>query len=156
MLPKNPPLPYVEHTSIFMKKTILILLTVGIAGLSMADFQAPPAEKNGPIRKLSRALSNIVYGVTEIPTQWNKTNREEGGTVAGSYGIIHGTRKTVARLGYGIFELVTFPFPAHKGTYRQPYPEHLREATHPSTGYLEFPPELGFVSGTQYTREQFN
>ena len=64
-----------------MKKTILILLTVGIAGLSMADFQAPPAEKNGPIRKLSRALSNIVYGVTEIPTQWNKTNREEGGTV---------------------------------------------------------------------------
>lgn len=139
-----------------MKKTILILLTVGIAGLSMADFQAPPAEKNGPIRKLSRAISNIVYGVTEIPNQFLKTDREEGGPAAGSYGLVHGTRKTVARLGFGIFELVTFPFPVYKDGYRQPYPERLRESTHPSTGYLEFPPELGFVSGVQHTRGQFN
>ncbi|RYD35310.1 MAG: exosortase system-associated protein, TIGR04073 family [Verrucomicrobiaceae bacterium] len=139
-----------------MKKTILILMTVGIAGVSMADFQAPPTEKNGPIRKLSRALSNIVYGVTEIPTQFAKTTREEGNSAAASYGLVHGTRKTVARLGFGIFELVTFPFPAYKGTYKAPYPESLRESTHPSTGYLEFPPEFGFVSGVQHNREQFN
>ena len=139
-----------------MKKTILILLTVGIAGLSMADYQAPPSEKNGPIRKLSRSLANIIYGVSEIPVQWSKTNREEGGTSAATYGLIHGTRKSVARLGFGIFELVTFPFPVYKGGYKMPYPERLRESTHPSTGYLEFPPELGFVSGNQYNREQFN
>jgi len=139
-----------------MKKTILILLTVGIAGVSMADFQAPPSEKNGPIRKLSRALSNIVYGATEIPNSFAKVTREEGNSAAASYGIINGTRKTVARLGFGIFELVTFPFPAYKGTYKAPYPESVRESTHPSTGYLEFPPEFGFVSGVQHNREQFN
>lgn len=139
-----------------MKKTILILMTVGIAGLSMADFQAPPAEKNGHIRKLSRALSNMIYGITEIPNSWAKVNREEGGSAAASYGTINGARKTVARLGFGIFELVTFPFPAYKGTYKAPYAPSIRESTHPSTGYLEFPPEWGFVSGVQHNREQFN
>jgi putative exosortase-associated protein (TIGR04073 family) len=139
-----------------MKKTILILLTVGIAGVSMADFQAPPAEKNGPIRKLSRALSNLVYGSSEIPLSIAKTERDEGGAASTSYGVVSGVRKTVARLGFGVFELVTFPFPAYKGTYKAPYPESIRNSTHPLTGYLEFSPELGFVSGVQHNREQWD
>lgn len=137
-----------------MKKTILILLTMAIAGFSAADIQAPPQEKHGPLRKLGRALSNIVYGATEIPQQWQKSTREEGNSAAASYGTVLGTGKTIARVGFGIFELVTFPFPAYKGTYRPPYPEHVRNSTHPSIGYLEFPPELGFVSGTLINREQ--
>ncbi len=139
-----------------MKKTILILLTTAIAGLSMADIQAPPQEKNGPLRKLSRALSNLVYGATEIPTQWQKSTREGGNSEAAGYGTVLGVSKTIARVGFGVFELVTFPFPAYKGTYRPAYPESARESTHPSTGFLEFPPELGFVSGGQVNREQFN
>lgn len=139
-----------------MKKTILILLTIAIAGLSVADIQAPPQDRNGFLRKLGRSLSNIVYGVNEIPVQWRKTNREEGSSAAASAGTVRGVGKTIARLGFGIFELVTFPFPAYKGTYKQPYPENARAATHPSTGFLEFPPEVGFVSGVQHNREQFD
>jgi hypothetical protein len=49
---------------------------------------------------------------------------------------------------------VTFPWPAYKGTYRPPYAPQLREEYHPSTGLLEFPPEVGFISGVVHNRSQ--
>jgi putative exosortase-associated protein (TIGR04073 family) len=137
-----------------MKKLLILLLTAGIAGLGMADIQAPPQQKYGPVRKLSRAVANIVYGVTEIPVQWARSEQEGGSSEAFAYGTIFGGGKTVARLGYGIYELITFPFRTYKGTYRPPYHPDVREATHPSTGYLEFPPEVGFISGVQHCRTQ--
>ena len=137
-----------------MKKTLILLLTIGIAGISMADFQAPPAAKHTVLRKLSRALANIVYGVTEIPVQWVRSDYEGGSSEAAAYGTVYGGGKTLARLGYGIYELITFPFPSYKGGFRPPYNPEIREATHPSTGFLEFPPEVGFISGVQHCRVQ--
>ena len=120
----------------------------------MADFQAPPAAKYGSLRKLSRALANIVYGVTEIPVQMVRSDQEGGSSEAFAYGSVYGTGKTLARLGYGIYELITFPLPTYKGGFRPPYAPGIREATHPSTGFLEFPPEVGFISGVQHSRTQ--
>jgi putative exosortase-associated protein (TIGR04073 family) len=137
-----------------MKKLLILLLTAGIAGLSMADIQAPPGQKYGPLRKLSRGLANIVYGVTEIPTQWALSEEEGGASEQFAYGTVFGGGKTIARLGYGVYELITFPFATYKGTYRPPYHPDTREATHPRTGFLEFPPEVGFISGVQHTRSQ--
>ncbi len=137
-----------------MKKLLILVLTAGIAGISMADFQAPPASKYGSIRKLSRGLANICYGVTEIPVMWEKTEFTGGSTEQSSYGLIYSGGKTIARFGFGVFEVITFPFPAYKGGYRPPYGPDIREATHPHTGYLEFPPEVGFVSGVQHCRTQ--
>ena len=135
-----------------MKKLLILVLTAGIAGLSMADIQAPPAQKYGPLRKLSRALANIVYGSTEIPVQWMRSEQEGGASEQFAYGTVFAGGKTLARLGYGIYELITFPFPTYKGGFRPPYHPDVRESTHPSTGYLEFPPEVGFISGVQNTR----
>lgn len=137
-----------------MKKLLLILFTAGIAGLSMADIQAPPGSKYGSVRKLSRALANICYGVTEIPVMWARTEFEGGATEQNSYALVYGGGKTIARVGFGVYELITWPFPSYKGTYRAPYGPDIREATHPSTGYLEFPPEVGFISGVQHCRAQ--
>ncbi|HEX2750070.1 MAG TPA: exosortase system-associated protein, TIGR04073 family [Verrucomicrobiales bacterium] len=137
-----------------MKKLLLLFLTAGIAGLSVADIQAPPGAKFGPLRKLSRALANIVYGVTEVPVQMSRSVEEGGGSEAASYGLVYGGGKSLARLGYGIYELITFPLPTYKGGYRPPYHPAIREATHPSTGFLEFPPEVGFISGVQHNRTQ--
>ena len=136
-----------------MKKFILILATASIAGLSCADIQAPPAEKHTFVRKLSRAVSNIVYGVSEMPNSFAKTELD-GGTAETSYAVIHGAGKTAARLGYGLYELVTFPFPSYKQGYRAPYEPIVRASTHPATGFMEFPPEVGFVSGTAANRYQ--
>ena len=137
-----------------MKKLLLILLTAGIAGVGTADIQSPPGYKHGMLRKLSRAVANLAYGSTEIPVQWSRSELEGGGSEQVGYGTVYGAGKTVARVGYGLFELVTFPFPAYKGTYRPPYAMGIREAYHPSTGLLEFPPEVGFISGIVHCRTQ--
>ena len=139
-----------------MKKLALIILTAGIAGLSMADIQAPPGSKYGSVRKLSRALANICYGVTEIPVMWEQTEYEGGSTEQNSYALVYAGGKTIARVGFGVYELITWPFRTYKGGYRPPYQPEIREATHPTTGYLEFPPEVGFISGVQHCRTQVN
>lgn len=139
---------------IIMKKLLIIFLTAGIAGLSVADIQAPPGSKYGSLRKLSRALANVVYGVTEVPVQWARSEMEGGASEQVAYGTVYSAGKTLARLGYGIYELITFPLPTYKEGYRPPYHPKIREATHPSTGFLEFPPEVGFISGVQHTRSQ--
>lgn len=135
-----------------MKKLLLIFLTAGIATMSMADFQAPPGSKYTRIRKLSRALANLVYGVNELPNQWERSTIAGGNSEAASWGTLHATQKIVTRVGYGLYELVTFPFPTYKGGYRQPY--HTKEAYNPYRGYQEFPAEVGFTSGLTPSREQ--
>jgi putative exosortase-associated protein (TIGR04073 family) len=135
-----------------MKKLLLILLTAGIATMSMADFQAPPGSRYTRIRKLSRALANLVYGLTELPTAWEKSNKLGGNSEAASYGTLLAAHKTVTRVGYGLYELVFFPLPMYKNSYRQPY--YTKDAMNPYRGYQEFPPEVGFISGSVPCRDQ--
>lgn len=135
-----------------MKKLLIILLTAGIASVSVADFQSPPGSHFTRIRKLSRALSNIVYGATEIPNSWDRNTTAAGSSVGFSYGTLHGVHKTCSRVGYGLYELVTFPFPTYKKGFRQPYLN--KEATNPYRGYQEFPVEVGFTSGMTTCRGQ--
>ncbi len=137
-----------------MKKLLILVLTAGIAGISMADIQEPPGAKHGVLRKLSRGLANIFYGVTEIPVQLARSDQEASNGEKVAYGPVLGAGKTLARLGYGIYELITFPLPTYKDSFRPPYHPDNREETHPRRGFLEFPPELGFISGVQGNRAQ--
>jgi hypothetical protein len=73
----------------------------------------------------------------------------DGTKAAWSTGLVGGTWKAVKRVGYGAWEVATFPIPTHKGTYRQPY---KRAELAPNSGLTEYAPELGFKSGTNYTR----
>ena len=62
------------------------------------------------------------------------------------------SERTVVRLGYGLYELVTFPFPSYKGTYKPPY--YKKDYINPVYGYSEFPPQVGFASESGYSRTQ--
>ncbi len=138
-----------------MKKTILTLLFAGMASVGIADIQAPPSSVHGPIRKFSRAIANIVYGTTEIPTTWSRVEDTEGSSVSATYGLLKGTQKSVARLGYGLYELFTFPFPTYKEGYKAPYSK--KKTIYPTVaGYTEFPPQLGFATQRDYNRTQIN
>ena len=77
-------------------------------------------------------------------------NYDEGNSAAWSYGIVRGIGRSFARLGYGIYDMVTFPFPTVKGTYRPPYRSDIPWI---NSGYQEFPPELGFETRYHYVRE---
>lgn len=132
-----------------MKVFIVSLLLLAGANLAMADIQDPPANRFGKTRKFSRGIANIAYGSTELPNTIAKTNDLEGNSAAASLGIISGVRRTIERVGIGVFEVVTHPFPVYRGGYKP-----LMKSPHRGhrDTYEEFPPELGFRSVYSYTR----
>ena len=134
-----------------MKNTPLLLLALLIlAASAFADIQAPPQSDQGPTRKLGRGLGNILYGSTELVDSMSDVNYADGNNAAFSYGLVRGLGRTFARLGYGIFETVTFPFPTSHGTYQPPYRNNIQWL---NSGYSEFPPEIGFETKYDYCRQ---
>ena len=132
-----------------MKVFFSFLLTLALCSVALADIQAPPASDFGPTRKLGRGLGNIAFGITEIPFQWAVINEMDGNAAAFSYGLVRGTGRVLARLGYGIYEVALFPFPTQKGGYTPPYRSDIPWI---NSGYSEFPPELGFETRYDYSR----
>lgn len=137
-----------------MKKLIAFTLaaTFAIGTMAFADIQSPPGHQFGWSRKLSRALANLAYGGTEFLAVWTKSNRSNGNIGASTDMIVEGSKRAAVRAGYGIYELVTFPVPSWKSTYRPPY----AHKGHIDTwyGYDEFPPQVGIIGQTTYSRVQ--
>ena len=133
-----------------MKTLILFSACLALASLAHADIQEPPSSNEGPTRKLGRGLGNIAFGITELPNSMMTVNYFDGNNAAFSYGIVRGMGRTFARLGYGIYETLFFPFPTSKGTYAPPYRSNVQWI---NSGYSEFPPELLFESRYPYVRD---
>jgi putative exosortase-associated protein (TIGR04073 family) len=140
-----------------MKNRILLLIVgvVSLGSLAYGDIQSPPGARWNWSRKLSRALANLAYGSTEIPVTYRRANRTEGNNMAAATMVVDGTTRTVVRVGYGLYELVTFPFHSYKGGYKPEYTwRHSNEKMNPYHGYEEFPPQMGFAGQTNYCRTQ--
>ena len=104
---------------------------------------------HGPSRKLARGIANIAFGAVEIPFELILMNESEGNVTSMSYGGVRGVGRFLARLGYGVYEVVTFPFPTQRGTYFPPYKSNIPWV---HGGFEEFPPELGFETRYDYSR----
>ncbi|MFT5191191.1 MAG: putative exosortase-associated protein (TIGR04073 family) [Verrucomicrobiales bacterium] len=133
-----------------MKKLLLTLLAVGITG-ACADIQAPPASHQTSIHKLGRGVSNLLYGITELPNRIVRVNAEDGNNAGFGSGIIEGTQRSLVRVGYGIFEILTFPAKTYKQSYKAPYQNIEYD---PYNGYSEYGSEIGFQSKFGYGRKQ--
>lgn len=130
---------------------------LALGGIAAADIQAPPGHAYTAHRKLGRAISNILYGVMEIPEQMVRKGESSGRKAGWSYGIVDGTSRSLKRLGYGFYELFTFVYPTYRGTFKPPYEssgQDNRVQMNPTDGLSEFPPELGFESYFNHTRTQ--
>ena len=125
----------------------MAVVVAATATIAVADIQAPPGAKQGVFRKLSRGIANVFYGVTEVPYSYNKALRNDGSTAANTYGLINGVERTAVRIGYGLYEVVTFPFPTYKKGYKSALPSQYKMN---DLGYSEFPPAIGFSSETDY------
>jgi putative exosortase-associated protein (TIGR04073 family) len=132
-----------------MKFLLSLSLVSLLAASAMADIQDPPMNDNGPTRKLGRAFGNILFGITELPSTVVKINEREGNSTAASYGVVKGVGRMFYRLHKGIYELFTFPFPTHQGSYRASYKSNIPWI---HGGFEEFPPELGFDTKYRYSR----
>ena len=138
-----------------MKNRLLLLAltaTLVVSGTAFGDINSPPGHHFKWSRKLSRGVGNILFGFLEYPTVWRKTNASEGSIAAASDFLIEGTRRSISRTVYGIYEAATFPVASHKLTYRPPY--GIKESVDSWWGYTEFAPELGFRSEAGYSRTQ--
>jgi len=133
-----------------MKTLLAAALVLGFAATSFADIQDPPANDYGPTRKLGRGLSNVAFGIAELPHQIARVNDREGNSAALGYGLVRGLGRSGMRIGAGLWEMFSFPFPVNRaGNYYPVLPGHIR---HIHGGYEEFPPELGNESKYPYVR----
>jgi putative exosortase-associated protein (TIGR04073 family) len=132
-----------------MKTLLSATLVFGFALCSFADIQDPPSNDYGPTRKLGRGLSNLVFGIAELPVTIAKINDREGNSAAAGYGVVRGLGRSGMRMGSGLFEFLTFPFPTKHHTY---YPLLRSDIPSVHAGYQEFPPELGNESKYPYVR----
>lgn len=132
-----------------MKTLLVTALILAFATSSFADIQDPPSNDYGPTRKLSRGLSNLVFGIAELPATIAKINEREGNSAAAGYGVVRGLGRSCMRVQSGLFEFLTFPFPTKHRTY---YPLLPSDIPYIHAGYQEFPPELGNESKYPYVR----
>lgn len=102
----------------------------------------------GPTRKLGRGISNVFFATSELVETVRLVDAAEGNNAIG-FGAVKGLGRMFARMGVGVFEILTFPWPTNKGKYTP----HLRPAI-PwiYSGYEEFPPEIGWESRYPYAR----
>jgi putative exosortase-associated protein (TIGR04073 family) len=132
-----------------MKIPLTAALVLGFVTVVFADIQDPPSNDYGPTRKLGRGLSNLVFGVAELPATIAKINEREGNSAAAGYGVVRGLGRSGMRMGSGLFEFLTFPFPTKHRIY---YPLLPSDVPNIHRGYQEFPPELGNESKYPYVR----
>jgi putative exosortase-associated protein (TIGR04073 family) len=135
----------------FMKKHLLLpLIGMILMTSAHADIQDPPDNDYGPTRKLGRGLSNFLFASSELPNSVCKVNKIEGNVAAFGYGAISGLSLSTARHATGLLEILTFPFPIWRNTYRPILPD---DAHGFHAGYSEFAPELGNESKYPYCRD---
>ncbi len=137
-----------------MKNRLLLLaLTAAtLVGTAFGDIQSPPGHHFNWSRKLSRGFGNLAFAPGEYFSRWRYTNQQEGPVAAFSDSLIEGTKRTIVRAFYGVYEVATFPFPSWKMTYRPPY--YRKEYVDNWWGYTEFNQNLGSLSHAGYSRTQ--
>ena len=134
-----------------MKKQLLLAsVALVFATTALADIQDPPSKDYGPTRKLGRGLGNFFFATAEVPVTIAKINKQEGNSAAASYGVVKGIGRSTERHFAGLFEILLFPFPVWRDSYRPVLPS---EIPYIHGGYSEFPPELGFESKYPYCRD---
>ena len=132
-----------------MRALLAAALLVALGSVCRADIHDPPSNDYGPTRKLGRGISNLLFGIAELPTTIAKVNTDEGNSAAAGYGVVRGVGRTVLRTASGVFEILTFPFPVVRGSY---YPVLEMDTHWIHSGYKEFPPELGNETKYPYAR----
>lgn len=126
-------------------------MILAFASVGVADIHEPPKSKYTKTRKLGRGVANIIYGWTEIPATMYRAGERHTEQASGIYVayMFQGIQRAGARLKYGFYEVINFQRPLYKDSYRPPM-EDINYL--PIRGYEEFPPQIGFLTTTGYTR----
>ena len=64
-----------------------------------------------PMEKLGRGITNVAFSFCELPMAWTEVAEEQGALAGITYGTLRGLCYVIARIGVGVVDVVTFPFP---------------------------------------------
>jgi putative exosortase-associated protein (TIGR04073 family) len=81
--------------------------------------------------KLGRGLSNIFFSIIEVPRNIHLTTEEQSLLAGWTVGFGKGLGYMVMRMGVGVYEVVTFPFPLPKDYEPVIQPEYVWEEPGP-------------------------
>ena len=95
---------------------------------------AAPAYADDAGDKLVRGLANTFLGFLEIPRNIHTTTEDKGVLTGWTAGLGKGLGYTVLRMGVGIYEIVTFPFPLPENYESIVEPDFVWDAEGPSLG----------------------
>ena len=100
-----------------MKNTMAVLGLCAALGLlaGAGPVSAEPMAAGKAVTKLTRGFINIVTGWVEIPKRVNETSKISGSASGFTWGLLRGIGHGFIRTAAGLYELVTFPFPAPPG-----------------------------------------
>ena len=98
-------------------KSVVLMLVILSAICVMPRVSAEETGKDKaqivlrPVMKLSRGIANLAFCWAELPISWWEVNNEMGGIAGITWGTLKGVCFVVARVGVGLTDVITFPFP---------------------------------------------
>ena len=112
-------------------KSLGVLLVVALlTPLARAETDQPPSGHNA-LRKLGRGVSNVLFGIVEMPNQYTKAVSDHGGAAGITYGVPKGFARWIGRELTGVYEIVTFAVPFPRGYKPVMKPEFPNEDYEP-------------------------
>ena len=130
-----------------MRNTLSLLAAVAIIALLATGCA-------GPEKKLGRGFNNIgeVIRMGEMRRSVEQAGVFQGSPAAHGQGLVSGFNKSLARIGVGVYEVVTFPIPSYDpvfSNYLTPgpsYPDSYKPGL-PSDPLFDTDTALGFSGG---------
>ena len=99
-------------------KNCIFILMFALIAWGAAPVMAEPVEQfKGetkimlPLKKLGRGIANVAFSPLELPMKWWDVQNEMGGIAGITYGTLKGVCFILVRIGVGLTDIVTFPFP---------------------------------------------
>ena len=92
---------------------LILAMVVLLAGSPLASAESMDA--GDAFTKFTRGAINTVTGWVEVPKRIQETSQESGAAAGFTWGLLRGLGYGFIRTAAGLYELVTFPFPAPPG-----------------------------------------
>ena len=97
---------------------LFVLVTTGVADAESMDGAKA-------FKKLTRGAANTITGWVEIPKRIQETMQRSGAASGFTWGLLRGFGYGFIRTVAGLYEVVTFPFPAPPGYVSVIEPEYI-------------------------------
>ncbi|MDD4818337.1 MAG: exosortase system-associated protein, TIGR04073 family [Victivallaceae bacterium] len=94
-----------------MKLLAKLVLATALVSTVFCASGMEEATESGMLTKLGRGIANVAFGPLELLIRPYDVAQDQGSIAALTYGVLKGVCYTVARVGVGVTDVVTFPFP---------------------------------------------